>query len=237
VLVVPSPFDMWFIGQLAMSLGRSPIFDLVVQQSVAYGVLGGLWYAGALFLFWMQGAQPGQKNVRQRTLTIALGSLIAVLLTVVAARAVSWAPPSAHPALAGLYPEDFPVNLNATSFPSQSTALYTAVAAGIYSFRRTLGVWAWVGVGVLVALPRMYLGGHYLTDVLAGFVAGLGGYWVAMLLEASAVSWCETAFEYAWGHWQRTLAEVAVFLWILQVATEFRHVVWITDVLASLWSG
>ena len=92
-----------------------------------------------------------------------------------------------------------------------------------------------MGIGVLVALPRIYLGGHYLTDVLAGLVAGLGGYWVAMLLESRTVSLCKTAFEYQWGHWQRTLAECVVFLWILQGATEFRHVVWITDVLAHLW--
>lgn len=235
MLAMPLPFDMWFIAHLAILWGHSPLVDLVVQQSVAYGMLGGLWYAGALFLFWVQGAQSGEQEVRRRTLTIALGSLVAALLTVVAAHAVSWAPPSTHPQLAGLYPEDFPVNLNANSFPSQSTALYAAVAAGIYSLRRALGMWAWLGVGVLVALPRMYLGGHYLTDVLAGLVAGLGGYWMAVLLGARAVSWCQTAFEYQWGHWQRTLAECAVFLWILQVATEFRHVVWITDVLASLW--
>jgi len=234
---MPPVFDVWFIAHLAMLWGRSPIFDLAVQQSVAYGVLGGLWYAGVLFLFWVQGAQPGQPEVRWRTLTIAFGSFVAALLTVVAAHAVSWAPPSAHPELAGLYPENFPVNLNATSFPSQSTALYAAVAAGIYSLRRTLGRWAWMGVGVLVALPRMFLGGHYLIDVLAGLVAGLSGYWVAILLEARAVSWCKTAFEFHWSHWQRTLAEAVVFLWLLQVATEFRHVAWITDVLASLWPG
>jgi membrane-associated phospholipid phosphatase len=226
---------MWLIAHFAMLWGRFPIVDLVVQQSVAYGVLGGLWYAGMLFLFWMQGAQPGRQEVRRRTLMIAFGSLVAALLTVIAARAVLWAPPSAHPELAGLYPENFPLNLNATSFPSQSTALYAAVTAGIYSLRGTLGMWAWMGVGMFVALPRMYLGGHYLTDILAGLVAGLGGYWVATLLEARAMGWCQTAFEYQWGHWQRTLAECAVFLWLLQVATEFRHAVWITNVLAQLW--
>lgn len=67
------------------------------------------------------------------------------------------------------------------------------------------------------------------------FPITLGGYWVAILLEARVLSWCETAFEFQWGHWKRTVAEGAVFLWILEVATEFQHVVWITGVLASLW--
>ncbi len=228
-------FDVWLVSHLAMLWGRSPTFDVVVQQSVAYGVLGGVWYAGALFLFWVRGAEPGHRDVRRRTLTIALGTLVAVLLMILAVPAVSWAPPSAHPELAGLYPENLPVNLNASSFPSQSTALYAAVAAGIYSLRRTLGIWAWIGVGVLVALPRVYLGGHHVTDVLAGLVAGLGGYWVAILLEAKVVSRCESVFEYQWDYWQRTLAECAMFLWILQVAMGFRHAVWITDALAGLW--
>jgi undecaprenyl-diphosphatase len=228
-------FDLWLVTHLAMLWGRSPIFDVVVQQGITYGVLGGVWYAGALFLFWVQGAHPGQREVRRRTLTIALGTLVAALLTVLAGPAVSWAPPSAHPELAGLYPDNLPVNLNASSFPSQSTALYAAVAAGIFSLRRTLGIWAWIGVGVLVALPRVYVGGHHVTDILAGLVAGLGGYWVALLVEVRVVSSCEWVFGYPWDCWQRTLAECAVFLWILQVAMGFRHVVWIRDALAGFW--
>lgn len=231
----PPRFDLWLVAHLAMLTGRSRTFDLLVRQGVESGLLGGLWYAAALFVFWIQSGQPDQREVRRRTLTIALGSLVAALLTVLAARAVSWAPPSAHPVLAVLYPEDFPVNLIANSFPSRSTALYASVAAGIYSLRRTRGIWAWIGVGVVVALPRVYLGGHHLTDVLAGLVAGLGGYWVAILLETTMVSRCETAFEYPWDHWQRTLAECVIFLWIEEVAMEFHLVVWITDALASLW--
>jgi hypothetical protein len=69
----------------------------------------------------------------------------------------------------------------------------------------------------------------YLTDVLAGIVCGLDGYCVAVHLEASTVSRCETAFECHLGYWQQTLTAGAIFLWILQVATELRHVVWITE--------
>lgn len=235
MLTMPPPFDVWLNAHLAILWGRSPIFDRLVWQSVSYGLLGGLWYAGVLFLFWVQGAQPGQQEVRRRILTIAFASLVAALLAVVANQAVSWPPPSTHPEIAGLYPEDFTANLNASSFPSHSTALYAALAAGIYSLRRSLGLWAWMGVGVLIALPRMYLGGHYLTEVLAGLAAGLGGYWVAILLQSKVLPWCEAAFEFQWGHWQRTMAEGAVFLWILQVATEFQLAGWIPGVLASLW--
>jgi undecaprenyl-diphosphatase len=233
MFAVPPRLDLWLVSHLAMWWGRVPALDLAVEQGVAYGVLGGLWYAGAVFLTWVQGTQPGYPEVRRRTLTIALGSLVAAALTVLLGGVLSWPPPSAHPELAGLYPDDFPVNINANCFPSQSTALYGSVAAGIYSLRRGLGAWAWIGVLVLVALPRVYLGGHHVTDVFGGLVAGLGGYWLASLLEARVVSRLEVVFEHGWG-WRRTLGEAAVYLWILQVATEFRHVVWIADLLGSL---
>jgi hypothetical protein len=143
-------------------------------------------------------------------LTIALGSIIAATLTVILAHAVLWAPPSAHPELAAFYPEDFLVNLNATSFPSQSTAVYAAVAAGIY------------------------LGGHYLTDVLAGLVTGISGYLIAIQLETTVVRSFEAAFEYRWDRWPRTLVEATIFLWILQVATGFALIGWIVAGTASL---
>jgi membrane-associated phospholipid phosphatase len=232
----PPGIDVWLAARLASWLDRSPASDRFVAQGVGYGVLGGVGYAVLVFLFWMQGAQPGCQQVRRRTVTLALGSLVAALLTLVETRLVSWPPPSAHPELAGLYPAHFPANLNENAFPSQSTAVYAAVASGVWALSRTLGVWAWVGVGGLVALPRMYLGGHYLSDVVGGLVAGLGGYWLAvLLLGGRVVSWSDALFERGWDDWRRPLAECVVFLWILQVATEFSLAGWIANAVAGLW--
>jgi membrane-associated phospholipid phosphatase len=230
----PPRFDMWVVAHLALLMGQHPALDRAVEYGVATNLLGGVWYAAALSVFWVQGAQPGRRAIRLRTLTVLVGSAVAAALTIPAMIAISWAPPSAHPELAGFYPESFGANLNPTSFPSQSTALYAAVAAGLYSLRRTVGVWAWAGVGVLVAVPRIYLGGHYLTDVLGGLAMGLVGYWIAVsLLEARLVSRLEIIFEHEWDDWRRTLAEFAVFLWILLFAVEFR---WVRDALEGLWS-
>lgn len=240
VLTMPPQWDLWILAYLAALLAQFPDSISFVQQGVGPGVLGGVWYATALFLLWFQGAQPGQRDVRRRMLTLVLGSLVAALLTVLAPALVSWPPPSAHPELAGLYPENLAGNLNPNSFPSQSTALYAAISAGIYSLRKTLGVSAWIGVGVLVALPRMYLGGHYVADVLAGLIAGVGGYWISVwLCQPKVVPLFEAFFEHRWDDWRRTLAESAVFVWILQVATEFSLARWITNAvnLVSLGLG
>lgn len=230
---MPLAVDRWLCVQLAALWGRSPTFDLLINEGVSIGVIGGLWYGAALFSLWMDRAQPRSPRTRRRTLTIALGSLTAAALTFAAAQVVMWAPPSAHPTLAGVYPEGLPVSLEANSFPSQGTALYAVVAAGIYSRRKAVGAALWLGVGVLIALPRLYLGTHYLTDVAAGLTLGLLSYRVATLLEPALLARVETVFDGQEGSWARTLAEWAVFLWMLEVASEFSHVIRVKEILAS----
>jgi undecaprenyl-diphosphatase len=229
-------WDLWLLARLAAWVGRSPGLARFLEQGVAYGALGGVWYAAALFVLWVRGAQPGQEEVRRRVLALALGSAVALASTFLAAAAVSWPPPSAHPELAGLYPESLGVNQNENAFPSQSTAFFAAISAGLYALRRAAGAWAWSGVGLLVALPRMLLGGHYASDVLAGLLLGLAGHGVsARLLAPKLVPWCELAFASGWSDGRRILAEGLAFLWILQVASGFGLVRWIATALESAW--
>jgi undecaprenyl-diphosphatase len=234
MVVSPTRFDLWIAASLATLWGRFPAVDAIISQSVGTRLLGGVWYAAILFVFWLQGAQAGQERIRCRILTIAAGSILAAALTVLAMQAISWPPPSSHPAIARLYPDDFADNLNRNSFPSQSTALYAAVASGIYSLSPPIGRWAWAGIVVLVALPRMYLGGHYLSDVIAGLVAGLAGYWCAALLEPFVIPLWDRVFRQRLTQWQRSLAEAIIFLWLLQIANEFRHVSWIAHALVNI---
>lgn len=58
------------------------------------------------------------------------------------------------------------------SFPSGHA---TAAAAIIrfFEFRNNL-FYIWIGITVLVIFSRVYLGMHYLSDVIAGFVIGYG---------------------------------------------------------------
>jgi hypothetical protein len=135
--------------------------------------------------------------------------------------------------LADLYPAYFEGNVNLNSFPSQSVALYTPVAAGIYSLHRFAGILLWLGLPLLVALPRMYVGGHYLSDVVAGLILGLTGYVIARRwLEPWLVARIEHAMEES-SRFQ-VVMEMIVFVWILQVALEFRDAVWFRNGLRIL---
>ncbi len=121
-------------------------------------------------------------------------------------------------------------NINTNSFPSQSTALYAAVAAGMFSLHKVVGSALWIGVGLIVGLPRLYIGGHYPSDVLVGAILGLLGYFCARtFLEPSLSPYLERLFEQR--TWSRVVGELIVFVWILQTGVEFREVVWIKNIL------
>jgi hypothetical protein len=80
----------------------------------------------------------------------------------------------------------------------------------------------------------MYVGGHYFTDVLVGVRLSLVGYISArFLLENAFVSRID-----AWIQSRRsliTLLDLGVFVWILQLAIEFKDVVWIARSAPELW--
>jgi hypothetical protein len=60
----------------------------------------------------MQGARPGGQKVRERVLTILLGSSVAIALALLAGDLASWVPPSRNPVLAHYYPDYLMEDIN-----------------------------------------------------------------------------------------------------------------------------
>lgn len=229
----PDAIDLWLVSQLAQLLGRSPRFDLLVQSAIVHNLLGGFWYGAALFVFWVRSNRSGQDATRRRLLTTLFGTLIAIFLMILAEKMISWPPPMHFPALAHFYPRYIYLDPGASSFPSQSSTLYAAVAAGIWSFNRQAGWPLWIGIVLLVGLPRIYVGGHYPTDVAAGIVIGLAGYAVARkLFEGKLASYTERNL--LQGGWREGVLELVVFGWILLIATEFRDLGWLAKLTTAL---
>ncbi len=59
-----------------------------------------------------------------------------------------------------------------SAFPSDHATLYFSLATCIYLVSRKAGILAYSHAFIVVCLPRIYLGEHYPTDILAGAVLG-----------------------------------------------------------------
>jgi undecaprenyl-diphosphatase len=60
-----------------------------------------------------------------------------------------------------------------SSFPSDHAALYFALATVVFFVCRRAGLLAYLYTTVFICLPRLYLGDHYPTDLLAGALSGI----------------------------------------------------------------
>lgn len=229
MLISPTRFDFHAAAALARLLGKHPLFDRSIDSAVQHHVLGGIPFAAAFFYFWVQAEREHRADVLRRLVTILFGSLVAIVLVLIAGNMISWRPPQRERGLAHFYPSYLVPDPNGNSFPSDSTALFTSIAAGMVSVQFITGTALLLAVPVIISLPRMYLGGHYPTDVLAGFGIGLLSYAISLVLE-SAVSARILEIGQRPG-WSRVLVDTCVFLWILEVAVSFREGVWVLNIL------
>jgi undecaprenyl-diphosphatase len=60
-----------------------------------------------------------------------------------------------------------------SSFPSDHAVLFFCLATGLFFASRALGWFALIYTAIFIALPRIYLGLHFPTDILAGAALGV----------------------------------------------------------------
>jgi undecaprenyl-diphosphatase len=170
-------FDQAIMSFLNRGAQVSPGFDqFVVFLSTSDLVKGGAVVA-VIWAAWFY-KKGDQHTNRAFLLSAILGSLGALFIARVLAHL---APMRIRPVLdAQLHfraPTGLPEQSNWTSwssFPSDHAALFFALAAGVWCVWRKGGTALFLYVAAIICLPRIYLGIHYPTDVLAGAALGLG---------------------------------------------------------------
>lgn len=229
---LPLQYDVHVSACQGKVLGQHPLFDLVVQSGIAHGLLAGFWYAAALFISGSKAQVQGAEWVRTCVLTVFAGRELRLLFR-------RW-PQSSSRGRHHARQSSAPVSRTIRRVisipipsPSFSTAIYTVVALGVYSLDRITGTLLLLGIPLLIALPRIYVGGHYPTDVLSGCVIGVVGFVVARsVLERRIIRPIVSLFENC--RWSRALREMLVFIAIWQVAVEFNEVAWVQRAIPVL---
>jgi membrane-associated phospholipid phosphatase len=164
---------VFFFNQFAQRWGT---FDGIVIFLSNSDLMKGGVVMGAIWGAWFYHKGDAKIN-RSFLLSALLGSLIALFLARFFAHVLPLRiRPVLNPNLHFRPPTGLPSQSNWTiwsSFPSDHAALFCALLTGVWLVSRRGGVLLMVYILIAICLPRIYVGIHYPSDVLAGVALGV----------------------------------------------------------------
>jgi len=168
-----NPFDVSILSFLNQFAQRWPRFDECVAFLSDSNLLKGGVIVGTVWWVWF-----GSEDVRRKR-AVLLATLIASVPALIIAKILTVVTYRTRPLNEARLALHVPHTVTATdwkqfsSFPSDHAVLFFAMAFGILIASRRAGWFALFYVSTFICLPRMYLGEHYATDILAGAAIGV----------------------------------------------------------------
>jgi membrane-associated phospholipid phosphatase len=159
----------WVLDRLASKMEA----NLLIK---AAPIVALLWY------FWFIDDRD-QEERRGKILAILAGTLIGIIVTRMVAAVT---PFRIRPVFdSNLLQRAFSMSISCgaeqwNSFPSDTAAYLVAMGAGIVWLRRRLLVPIALFLALWICLPRLYLGYHYLSDVIVGAGIGVAAVWFTL---------------------------------------------------------
>lgn len=171
-----NPFDFHIAQFFSSYASQHWSLDWKLQAVAGSYFLKGQILMAMFWWTWFR-PHPDQRRAREVMIAALLGCMLAlglgrVLISVLPYRARPIDSPAFHYQLP--YPVDHSDARDWSSFPSDHAILFVGLATGIFCAWRLAGCVAFAYVALVVCFPRIYLGYHYLTDILGGAVIGLG---------------------------------------------------------------
>jgi undecaprenyl-diphosphatase len=197
---VLNSFDLAILRFFNQFAQHSWTFD----NTIVFICYSELFKGGAVIpLLWWTWFTGGGDQQRRRQ--IVLMTLLAGLVSLAVARALAIMVPY-RPRPAQLLELGFltPLGVNAlrlkgwNAFPSDHASLFVTLAIGLVLISRRLGLAVLAYVIVVICLPRIYVGLHYPTDLIAGALLGTATIllvnqfaWVKKLINDHIMPWVE----------------------------------------------
>ncbi len=150
--------------------------DRIVQFEENHNIYKGGVFMLAYCWFWFAPETERREANRRCIVAALLGTLSALVINRLMAGALPFRVRPMLDAASGYHPPTLPIIANMeewNSFPSDTATFFFALAFGLWRLSRPLGVFATVYTVVWVSLPRLYLGLHYPSDILAGALLGV----------------------------------------------------------------
>jgi membrane-associated phospholipid phosphatase len=183
--------DQWLISLMSRMASHSPVLTRVAETILNMYLVKGTVLISLLWWIWFRrdDAMPDKREAMIRDREIVVIAIASGLAALVVGRLLAhYLPfrlrPIYEPQLRALYPDPAPPELlprTWSAFPSDHAMLWCAIAAAIFLASRAAGIYALIHTALLIGLPRIFLGLHYPTDVLAGAAIGIG---IACVLSA-----------------------------------------------------
>jgi undecaprenyl-diphosphatase len=228
-------FDIQIELFLNHFMGRYPWFDLLVFKCAVDPVL--LRLVIVLIVWYLLFDRRGTRQLRKDSELLIASAFLAMMATLVTRVLADGLPFRARPiSITALhfhipYPGTLGL-INWNSFPSDHATLFFALAAGIFMVSRRLGWFAFAWVFLFICFPRLYIGLHWPTDILAGAFIGIS---IVQMARIPAVRNFVKRTATEWNRFHPYIFLTVVFIWCIEIATVLENIrgffVWLLRLL------
>jgi len=168
-------FDTSIINFFNQFSHHSWALDNIFAFLASNNLVKGGAFTIVIWWLWFK-ADGNQEEVRKHIIAIIISCFVAVLLARTLALLLPYRGRPMHEAILnfvlpyGMDPSDL---IKWSSFPSDHAVLFYTLSTGFLIISKKLGIFAFIYTTLFIALPRIYLGIHYPTDILCGGLIGL----------------------------------------------------------------
>jgi undecaprenyl-diphosphatase len=156
--------------------GRDISLDTLIYDIADSTILKGGVFLAAYWWLWFEVDKEGVPAQRRNVVVALLSGTVAAIASRVMQVALPFHLRPLHTPELGMR---VPFGVNATtlndfsSFPSDHAVLFFALCVPLWKRSRWLGAAAFLWTVLVICLPRVYLGYHWTSDVIAGAVIGI----------------------------------------------------------------